>query len=458
MTKLLQKLKALFAKGFATASEKEEIRTLFKELDTDGQEVVKEDVAEAEKLPEQEAGASDEDIQKGVRELIKSSGASAVAELKKLGEDIKADVETWLKEQAELREKKAGIYHPEVQEKRKKLNSYLRDYVNATLNDDVETISKINGGMSRKELTTDSTGSPFGGYVTDRELSAEIRYLIAEYGAARREFTTLQLSKNRYDANTLTTDVTVYWVDEGAAIKSTQVVIGQSELTLKKLAAIATLTRELLEDEEIDLFSFIGQRVAAGFAKAEDQAFFIGDGSGTYGSFTGIVNNTSTNTVTMASTKTAFSDVTADNLLDMQDKTPTPALENAKYYMHRTILSYIRKLKATTGEYIYQNPGQGQPATIWNKPVVLVEAMPDSTLSGVSKVFVLFGDLKQSSILGYKGAISADRFNAGVVRNVADSGDINLITTDREAIRWVERVGCIHLMPTAVTRLKTAAS
>jgi HK97 family phage major capsid protein len=107
---------------------------------------------------------------------------------------------------------------------------------------------------------------------------------------------------------------------------------------------------------------------------------------------------------------------------------------------------------------IYQNPGQGLPATLWNKPVVLVEGMPTSAQTAVSTSFVLFGDLKKTTILGYKGAISADRFNAGVVRNVADSGDINLITSDREAIRWVERVGYIAILPTAVTRLKTAAS
>ena len=75
-----------------------------------------------------------------------------------------------------------------------------------------------------------------------------------------------------------------------------------------------------------------------------------------------------------------------------------------------------------------------------------------------AKVFVLFGDLKKSSLLGYKGSISVDRFNAGIVRNVADNADINLITTDREAIRWIERVGAIALLPTAVTRLKTAAA
>lgn len=459
---LLKMLRALIAKGFATAAEKAEVRRLVKEADADTQEVAQGDVEKVEALPENKEGESDADIQKGVMELVKAGITAGTTAVKAMFDEqiatMKSDVEKFVKAQADSREKKVGIYHPEVQEKRAKLNTYMRGFLNATFDGDMETIKTLNGGISQKELTTDATGSPYGGYVVDRELSAEIRHLLATYGVSRREFFTAQLSKNSYLANTLVTDVAVYWVDEGAAIKSTQAVLGQSTLTLKKLAAIVTLTRELLEDEEIDLFAFIGERVAQGFAKAEDLAFFIGDGTGTYGSFTGLTKNTNTNVVNMAATKVNFSDITADNLLDMQDATPTVVLDNAKYYMHRSILSYVRKLKSTTNEYIYQEPGGTQPATIWNKPVVLVEAMPASSASAISTSFVLFGDLKKSSILGYKGAIAADHFNAGVVRNAADAADINLITTDREAIRWTERVGMLTLLPTAVTRLKTAAA
>ena len=456
----LKKLKALLAKGFATAAEKAALRAEFKDADAETQEVAQSDMEKVENLPET-AEDGGQDIQKQVAALVKAGIETGTAAFKAMFEEqvktMQDDVKKFLEDQKKARETKSGIYHPEVQEKRAGVNSYLRKFLNASFDGDIETLKTLNN-MTVKELTTDATGSPYGGYVVDRELSAEIRHLLPQYGSARQEFFTVQLSKNSYAANTLVTDVTVYWVDEAAAIKSTQVVLGQTPLTLKKLAAIVTLTRELLEDEEIDLFAFVGERVAQGFAKAEDLAFWDGDGSGTYGSFTGLLRNASTNVVNMASTKTAFSDITAENLLDMQDATPTEALANGKYYMHRSILSYVRKLKGSDGQFIYQAPGAGLPATIWNKPVVLVEAFPTSAQTAVSKNFVLFGDVKKAALLGYKGAISADRFNAGVVRNVADNADINLITTDREAIRWVERVGMVALLPTAVTRLKTAAS
>jgi len=401
---------------------------------------------------------SEQEVAKAALEIVGKSAKQAIEMAEKAVVGIKEDVQNWLKEQDAQREKKAGIYAPAVVEKRKELNQYVRKFVSAVYENDVDSLQKLNGNISRKELTTDATGSPYGGYAVTFELSAEIRHLITEYGVARREMTALQLSKNSYKANVLATDLSVYWVDEGGAIQSSAPVLGQDTLTLKKLAVIASITRELLEDEEVDLFAFIAGRVAELFAKAEDQAALIGDGTSTYGSFTGALHVSGTNVVTMASTKVNFTDMTADDLLTMQDKTPVAALPNGKYYMHRSILSIVRKLKGSNGQYIYQEPGGSQPATIWNKPVVLSEIMPDSSATAISTPFVLFGDLKNAAIFGYKGAIAADRFNAGVVRNTANSADINLITTDREAIRWVERVGTLFVLPNALTVLKTAAS
>ena len=266
----------------------------------------------------------------------------------------------------------------------------------------------------------------------------------------------LQLSKNSYKANDLATDVSVYWVDEAGSISSTQVVLGQETLELKKGAAIVTLTSELIEDEEIDLAAFIAGRVAEGLAKQEDEAFFKGDGTSTYGSFTGLLEDSNVNEVTMAGS--TFASIDADDLIDMVDATPQGALANAKFYMHRTIMSYIRKLKDSDNQYIYQRPSESGPATIWGYPVVMVEAMPSKTDTAAATSFVLFGDLKKACIFGFKGAIKAKMFDAGTVRNVADSADINLITTDREAIRWTHRRGYIIIIPTAVTKLTTASA
>ncbi len=436
MKDLLKKMKALIAKGFATKAEKEAIKKEADALEDDEKEIVAETVEAVEALSEEDTSGEE-----AVEKMLKSLMTGTKSEILK-------EVKDWMASQKELMEKKAGLYAPEVADKRKMANQKFKATCLAITKKD-DTLMK--------EMTTDATGSPFGGYVVDSELSAEIRLLITEYGVARREMSTVPLTKNEYRANTLVTEPTLFWVDEGVAIRSTQVVLGQDSLKLKKLGAIVALTAELIDDAEVDLFAFIAGRLAEGFAKAEDLAFFTGAGAGdtANGEYTGVLNNTSINSYSMVSS--SIEDLTADDLIAMVDETPSGALSNAKYYLHRTVMSIIRTLKDKNDNYIYQPISQKGGETIWGYPVVYSEVLPARSDDADETPFILFGDLKKACLFGYKGGIEADMFEAGSVRNVANNADINLITTDRKAVRWLERVGFITILPKAVTRLLTGS-
>ena len=378
-------------------------------------------------------------------ETVKELGVLIDKASSGLEKGVLEKVNAQLEEHKRMLKNKVGAYNPEVakEEKRKEVNTKFKELASAIVNRDDAKL---------KEITTGGAGQ----YIVDEELSAEIRHLVTEYGVARRESMTIQVTKDSYKANNLSSDIAVYYVEEAGEIKSSGVSLGQETLELKKLAVIATMSSELLEEQEIDLFSFIAGRVAETFAEEEDKAFFKGDGTPTYGSLTGLLNNTSVNeVVTEGST---FGEMNADDLINMVDETPQGALGNAKYYLHRSIMSIVRKLKDSGGQYIYQAPSASGPATIWGYPTVLVEAMPSSADDAVSTSFVLFGDLKKATIFGYRGGIEAKRFDAGSVRNIADDGDVNLLTSDQEAIRWIEKFGFIVILPTAITKLTTAAS
>ena len=450
LKELLKLLTDIKAKGVRTASELAAVKEAVEKLSDDGKEAVADQVAEVEALPEEDA---DKEAEEAVKALFSKEAKGIKEETKKEIDAMKAELKEYMKETEEARKKQAGVYNPDVQEKRKALSDRLRLTMKAIALKD----EKAFADSRAKEMTTDDTGSPYAGYTVDSELSAEIRHLTTEYGVARREFTALPLSKNSYKANELATDVTVYWVDEGSAISSSQVVLGQNELTLKKLATIVTFTNELLEDTEIDFMNFVGSRVAEGFAQAEDEAYFKGDGTSTYGSFTGLLNNSSISATTLAGT--TFASMDGDDLMDLIDALPQGAHANAKFYMHRSIMSIIRKLKATDGTYIYQKPAEKGPGTIWGYPVVLVEAMPAIGDTAADTDFVLFGDLRKTAILGYKASgLRAETFDSGTVKDVAGTGTINLITTDRKAMRFVERTGFVTILENACVKLTTATS
>lgn len=166
MTEFLKFVKSLLSKGFATREEKSKVASMLKELSAEEQEVGSPEATKVDALPETEGQPSAEDtqaeIEKGIKSLLKSAT-----------EEIKTEVKDWLAAQKEAIANKAGIYHPEVQEKRKKQNDYVRNFLSALYTNDVEKLKEISG-MTVKELTTDATGSPYGGYVVDKELSTEI--------------------------------------------------------------------------------------------------------------------------------------------------------------------------------------------------------------------------------------------------------------------------------------------
>jgi len=310
--------------------------------------------------------------------------------------------------------------------------------------------------VTLKALTTSSSDTPKAGYLIPTELQKEIlRIAAGEYGVARKEMRYLPFTGpgNTRQIPTLGTSVSVSWVNESAEKPSVQPLFGLVNQTLKKLAAIVPLTEELLEDSAINLTQLIATLFAEAISKAEDDAFFAGTGS----PWTGILNNGSVNVVNMG-TGEGFSAMTADDLLDMIDKTPSGMLQGSKFYMNRTILSVIRKLKDTSNQYIYQNPGGGLPATVWNYPVVTCDAFPGITATAASKTFVLFGNLQKAAVLGDKQEMRVMLLDQATITDTDGQTVINLAQQDMIGIRVVERVGYVLALPTAVTVLKTGAA
>ena len=363
MLEFVKMVKTLIKQGFASVEAKAEVVKLYDAFEADNKELVKSEMEAIKGLPEKAPGNEvEKETKDHLKTLIKSIAEGSVTEMMT---GLKTELQKFMETQKESKDNKSGIYNSEVAKGRKLLNDKFKRTIKAVYLNDLVSLQELGGFADAKEMTTDATGTPYGGYAVDSELSAEIRHLVTEYGVARREMSSLVLSKNSYKANSLTTDVSVVWVDEGGAIGSTQMVLGQDTLELEKLAAIVTITSELLSDEEVDLFRFIAGRVAEGFAEAEDNAFFKGDGTSTYGSFTGILEAGDVNTTTLASGSTGFADLTPEKLLDMQDDTPQGAQNNAKYYMHRSILNVIRKLRAdavsasdSAGNFLFQAPGE----------------------------------------------------------------------------------------------------
>ena len=327
----------------------------------------------------------------------------------------------------------------------KKGDGETRNFMKALFAGDRQAIKDISG-----------VDDASGGYLIPTELLSEVlRIAQKQYGLARKDMRYLPFTGpgNERRIPALGSSVSVAWTDEGAKKTSTSPTFGIVTQTLKKLAAIVPMTEEILEDSTIDLTGLIAQLFAEAVAKEEDVQFFNGTGS----PWTGIMNNGFVNVVNTLTTDPK--DVTADDLLAMVDETPTGALSGSKFYMHRSVFSVIRTLKASTaGTYLVQSPTDGAPATIWGYPVELSDALPTVKDTGNDQPFVMFGNLSVAAIFGDKQQLRVKMLDQATVRNSDDDADLNLAQQDMVAIRIVERVGYVLALPTAVTVLKTVSA
>lgn len=448
MNEFLKLYFQLMAKGFATAEEKASLKELAEEHEGDEAKV-----EEVESLPDAEEASEEEladEVAKSISEKVLKALESAME--KNNAEVVEKTIESTakaLQKQNADRAKKAGIFNGDVKEARKEANQKFAEMLKRSGQSMVVKSGEYLDGGTNAD----------GGFTIDETLFAEINLLLTDFGVARREMRVIPLRGRKANLNALATDVSVAWTTEGGSKPLTKFTINQVSAELKKLTAIVPWSDELAEDTEIDVVSFLAGRFSEKIAEKEDQAFFNGDGTATYGGITGLLSSAGT-TVTM--TGTSFETMDADDLIDMVDALPQGAHANAKFYLHRTNMSTIRRLKDNEGQYIYQRPSEAGPATIWGYPVVLVEAMPAKADSAEDTAFVLFGDLRKAYTIVTKANGTEFLISREGTLYYEDEMEqqqvLSLYQQDLSALRVKERVGGVTVLPTAVVRLKTASA
>lgn len=302
-------------------------------------------------------------------------------------------------------------------------------------------------------------GSPEdGGHLVPDEFQPTLLRLIEEYGVIRSEAQVVPMPRLTMEwpvyAGTWTDGTTpwdtrgrgaspVYWIDENAAIDQRWPQFTNVTMTAKKLAALIPTSGELLQDSVIPIASLIATLVGEFMAKEEDRVGFVGS-TGAGDPYDGALTAAG-NEVIMPAGQVAFTNMTANDLLDMQTATPKGQMAGAKYYMHRSVFHVMRKLVDDNNNPIYNPPALNAPATIWGYPYELIESMPMLTETAADTRFVLFGNMK-TFMMGDRMSLSAA------------STDIVGFANYQTHFRFIERIAFKLAQPNTLTALKTAAS
>ncbi len=187
------------------------------------------------------------------------------------------------------------------------------------------------------------------------------------------------------------------WVGETAARPETTTPgLTTLSFTPGEIYANPAITQTALDDVAIDLEQWLSDEVDGEFAIQENVAFLSGNGTnkpfGILTYVTGAANAAKHpfGAITGATVAGAAA-VTTDEVIDLVYSLPSERNGNAKFYMNRSSLGKLRKLKDGQGNYIWQPTYvAGQPSTLQGYPVVEVPGMPNMTTGLVS---ILFGDM-----------------------------------------------------------------
>jgi HK97 family phage major capsid protein/HK97 family phage prohead protease len=152
------------------------------------------------------------------------------------------------------------------------------------------------------------------------------------------------------------TGAATYWVAEGVDITQSEGTFDQVTLSPKTLGVLTMMTRQMLQQGTPDIEALARADMATAIALGIDLAAISGSGSS--GQPRGIVNTSGIGAVVGGTNGLAIS---IDHLIDLETAVSTQNADvgSLGYATNAKVVGALKKLKSTTGEYLWSNAVNG---------------------------------------------------------------------------------------------------
>lgn len=225
-------------------------------------------------------------------------------------------------------------------------------------------------GVDEKRALVEASGSgTAGGYLVSTEYNNAIREKVMQYNPIRQLCEVMQVTSPLTQIPLETTVGGAIYVGEGAAITdgatgSENPVFGQASLGSFGMKKVIVVSRELVNDNIIDLNSYIARNLGRAFGEREYKSCLVGPGTTEpKGIIPSIVSG---NTVTTASA----SAITVDEVLQFTDTMPNQYQPGSVIFVNQSTRKTLRQLKDAPGRYLWIDGLAGtQPNTLNGFPV-----------------------------------------------------------------------------------------
>ena len=279
----------------------------------------------------------------------------------------------------------------------------------------------------KKALTVSNDST--GGYLAPPEYVRELLKTITEISPIRSIARVRSTGARSIQIPKRDGQFSAQWVSEsGTRSETTGYTVGLEELPAHEMYALVDISEQDLEDTVFDLEAEMQSEFAEQFAKAEGNAFVVGDAVGKPHGFmdhSGVGHVNSGNA----------SAVTADGLISLVHNIKSDYTRNGTFVFNRATLASIRKLKDTAGQYVFQTGmmlGGNMVNTILGHPYVEATDMPSE---GSNTFPVAFGDFRRAYMI-------VDRVNLAVLRDPftqATTGNVRYIARKRVGGQVVQK-------------------
>ncbi len=243
-----------------------------------------------------------------------------------------------------------------------------------------------NKGVGFEVLNALKIGSdPDGGYLAPDEFERTLIQGLEEQNIFRQLAHVIQTSSGDRKIPVVASKGTASWIDEEGAYPESDDTFGLVSIGAFKLATTIRASEELLNDSVFNIESYIAAEFARRIGNKEEEAFFVGDGTGKPTGIFADVGGAEQGVTTASATA-----LTADEIMDLFYALKSPYRKSAVFMMNDATVKALRKLKDNNGQYLWQpSLTAGTPDTVLGRPIYTSAYVP--VMAAGAKA-VAFGD------------------------------------------------------------------
>ena len=183
-------------------------------------------------------------------------------------------------------------------------------------------------------------------------------------------------------------DITVAFSAEFSTLTANGFKFGSITLSGHLAAALVLISKQLINNSQIDVVSIVIQKLAEKIASFVENFLLNGDANIPNSGLKGSIDTTN-NVKSVASVAA----LTADDLVDVQDIIPDAYQSGACWIMSPSMRNKVRKLKDGQGNYLLiADYTKGSGYTLLGKPVYVTENLPAAASASSGNIIAYYGD------------------------------------------------------------------